>query len=672
MMDGAIAKKIRWRAAALAAAAGIVLRAAFGAEADVTFPGATSFTEQKLRAALAEQLGEIAASGLTPARADDAAWFLGSFYRKQGFPSAEVTYEVRGSSLVLKVREGTRAFVQSLKFVGNAAFDDKKLADYMVGVAPDKIAESKLPFNDNEIVAGVERLIAFYQSEGFLDAVVDLSATRLSSSGKSADIVVRISEGKKYLLGDFTFTGRPVLGREELLGAFTLKDGAPFTPFIADELQRTLRGFLRSKGFFAAKVEVRADRTRAVHGRVPITFVCEAGARFRVGRVLPSGTDRLPPEFIEKRFESFTGKIYDPEKLEERYREMIKTGLFKGLRVRPVQDGADSLNLEVEVEEAKAKELGFELGYGTYDGVSAGVTLGDRNFLRNGRPLSLSLQYSQRGFRGELLYVNPWLFDTRWALRAKIYSQFRDELGYSKSSGGARVELARKLTRHWEVGGYTVFERTKISDLDIDPRLAGPTDYTLTGVGLTQTLDFRDDTMGPTRGWVLTTSGDIDALDGRIAFARATVRYSWYRTFGKSLLALGARAGWIIPLDGGLDVPIDLRFFNGGGTTVRSFAERKLGPKDAGDNPLGGEYYTVFNAEWNYPITGALSGALFADAGNLLGSSTVSLEDMRYAVGAGLRYQLPIGPLRIDYGYNPSRRDGEASGAFHLSFGFAF
>lgn len=119
-------------------------------------------------------------------------------------------------------------------------------------------------------------------------------------------------------------------------------------------------------------------------------------------------------------------------------------------------------------------------------------------------------------------------------------------------------------------------------------------------------------------------------------------------------------------------VPIDLRFVNGGGTTVRSFAERKLGPKDAGDYPLGGNFFTVFNAEWDFPIAGALGGALFADAGNLVGESAVSLDDMRYAVGVGLRYQLPIGPVRIDYGYNPSPKTGEASGAFHLSFGFAF
>ncbi|MEO6789228.1 MAG: BamA/TamA family outer membrane protein [Chthoniobacteraceae bacterium] len=645
---------------------------ASGATADVSFSGATNFTPEKLRSVLGEQIGEISASGLTPARADDAAWFLGLFYRKQGFPSAEATFDIRGSQLVLKVREGVRTFVQSLKFTGNRAFDGKKLAEYMVGVAPERLAESKLPYNESEVEAGAGRVAAFYQSEGFLDVVVDVAGTRISSGGKTAEIVVRIVEGPKYSLGAITFTGHPVLERRQLLAALALQDGAVFTPFVVDDMQRTLRGFYRSKGFFEAKVEALAGRTRANGGRVPVTFVCEPGVRFRVGAVVPRGTDRLSPEFIEKRFASLTDRTYDPAALERRYRELIKTGLFKGLHVRPVKDGRDTLNLEVEVEEAKAKEIGFELGYGSYDGVSAGVTVGDKNFLGYGRPLSLSLQYSQRGFRGELLYVDPWIFDSEWTLRARLFSEVRDELGYSKTGEGVRLDLTRHFTPHWEAGGYATFANTDIGSLLIDKSLVGPTSYALAAVGLTQTLDYRDDPMNPTRGSVFTTSADLDALDGKVAFARAAVRYSWYRSFGKTVLGLGARAGWIIPVGDELGVPIDLRFFNGGGAMVRSFAERELGPKDAGGHPLGGDFYTVFNAEWTFPIAGAFGGAVFADAGNLLSKSTVALDDMRYAIGVGLRYQLPIGPLRIDYGYNPSRRAGEDVGAVHLSFGFAF
>jgi outer membrane translocation and assembly module TamA len=120
------------------------------------------------------------------------------------------------------------------------------------------------------------------------------------------------------------------------------------------------------------------------------------------------------------------------------------------------------------------------------------------------------------------------------------------------------------------------------------------------------------------------------------------------------------------------DIPIDLRFFNGGGTTVRSFAERQLGPKDKGGRPLGGSFYSVVNVEWDFPITEVIGGAVFFDAGNLVGESELSVAEMSFAIGVGLRYNLPIGPMRLDYGFNPSPRQGEDMGALHFSFGFAF
>jgi outer membrane protein insertion porin family len=389
-------------------------------DVDVTFPGATSFPPERLRKAIAEQLQDIASSGLTPARADDAAWFLGSFYRREGFAKADVTFEIRTSQLVLRVTEGPRTLVRSLVFRGNHAFDGEALSPYMSGIDAAEIGKAGLPFSEAEVAAGAERVAGFYASEGYLDAKTDTGGTRILGGGASADIVVRIREGRRYRIGAIAFKGRTVLDTGELTRALDLESDQPFTPFTTDEMQRVLRSYYRSRGFFAAKVEVTADRTLARDGAVPITVTCEPGVPFRIGRVVPRGLDRVTPEFIEMRFASLTGKVYDPAALETRYREMVKTGLFKTLHVRPVEAGADVLVLDVEVEEAKQKEFGFELGYASYDGASAGLRVGDRNFLRTGRPLTLAVQYSQRGFRGALEYVDPWFLESAWTFRGRL------------------------------------------------------------------------------------------------------------------------------------------------------------------------------------------------------------------------------------------------------------
>ena len=113
-----------------------------------------------------------------------------------------------------------------------------------------------------------------------------------------------------------------------------------------------------------------------------------------------------------------------------------------------------------------------------------------------------------------------------------------------------------------------------------------------------------------------------------------------------------------------------------GGLILLALAVRELagfGPHDRGGFPIGGEFYTIFNVEYTFPIFGELQGAIFTDAGNLLpDADNPGFNDMRYAIGAGLRYKLPIGPIRLDYGVNPDPKPREDFGAFHFSFGFAF
>jgi outer membrane translocation and assembly module TamA len=108
---------------------------------------------------------------------------------------------------------------------------------------------------------------------------------------------------------------------------------------------------------------------------------------------------------------------------------------------------------------------------------------------------------------------------------------------------------------------------------------------------------------------------------------------------------------------------------------VRSFAEKELGPLSSGRTPLGGTLMHAANLEFSYEVIDNLEVAVFADAGSLTRSKDnlfAMPDDIRYAYGLGLRYALPVGPLRLDYGFNPSRRTGEAAGALHVTFGFAF
>jgi outer membrane protein insertion porin family len=384
---------------------------------------------------------------------------------------------------------------------------------------------------------------------------------------------------------------------------------------------------------------------------------------------------RLNPNFLPTRFARLQGEVYDPAKLDEKFREVLRTGLFENLRVTPTPVEGDTIRLDLTESEAKSKELGFTAGYGSYEGAMVGVQAADRDLFGNGRPLSANLNLSERGVLGELLYVDPWFMDSPFATRSRLFSQLRNEEGYSHDDVGLREDISRKILPHLELGVFVEGEHTSVGNAitgtTIPQPLLGPTEYTRVSVGLTQTVDFRNDPINVERGFIITSSFDFGIIDGNPGFLRGSGRFSYYLPVDKCMLAFGARAGYIGSLIG--ELPIDLRYFNGGGTTVRSFPERGLGPKDYHGNPLGGNLFSVFNVEFTFPITGGLEGALFVDAGSLHNNEIADSDSgMRFGVGPGLRYKLPIGPLRIDYGLNPDRRPGEGLGSFYFSFGSAF
>jgi outer membrane protein assembly complex protein YaeT len=657
-----------------------------GAEAEaaqrvpVRFVGTTAFSEEQLRSAIATQLREIEESGLSTARADDAAFFLGSFYRKNGYMRVEVDYETRGGVLVLRVKEGQRVLIGSVDFVGNRSIPDEKLYEYMIGANEERRSREpeQFPYTEAELSAGADRVRGLYNYEGFLEAEVTSAETRITQNGTRAQVIVRITENMRYVFGDIQFAGETLFPRAELIEGLRDPIEGAYAPTKVNSMQRHLQSYYKSRGYYQAEVTAQSDHKLSRNGRVPITFTVKPNGLYRFdGVALRDETPdkpRLRKSFLPKRFSHLSGQVYSPEKLDETFREMLRTGLFSNFRVAttPIED--NQLRLDITYEEAKARELGFNIGYGSYEGPIVGASIADRNFLGNGRPLSLTVQTSLRGLGGELLYVDPWVFDTRFSLRARLYSVSREEIGYARVAHGARIDVNRKITKQYEAGVFAEVATVTLESLGIDPLELGPPSYFISTVGVTQSLDFRDNALNPGRGFIATGAVDVNLLAQELAFTRATLRLSYYLPIGKSLLAFGARGGLISPIAD--DIPIDVRFFNGGGTTVRSFAERTLGPEDKSGNPLGGELFTVFNLEYMFPLAGGLQGAVFVDAGSL--HHDVRLEssypggDMRYALGLGLRYRLPIGPLRLDYGVNPSPQRNESFGAFHFSFGFAF
>jgi outer membrane protein insertion porin family len=672
----------------------------------IEFRGAQAFKDKELRTALKEEITTIEDFGLSPARADDLAFFLEVFYRKHGYAKVNVHYVIESQNrLRLDITEGAQFTLRTIIFDGNAHEPTDKLFEYMVGPTRERYSklEKKLPFVAADMEEGAKLVQRFYVAEGFLDALVDVPRYEFEQNNQ-IDVAVPIHEGRQYFFGSIVFTGQTIYGTEALRGQIIDLLQRPYTEARVADIPRRLQAYFKARGYYDVKVDANGAPEEAVDGRVPLEIAVSPGPVYHFDGVTVNGLQRLHPSFVTKRFTRLSGKTYSPDVLDERFRTLMKTGLFNVLQIKPVPVDGHLLRLDISAEEAKSKEFGFWGGFDTYEGALAGVQVGDRDLFGTGRAGSITIEVSQRSYRGEILYEDPFFLDTDIFFRARASAFTFDFDGYTKFELGGQFSFTRKITKNDEAALILAVRHVKITDDEIKPEfLVGPTtNYQVNTIGLTNTLDMRESPYVNPRGFLINNTFDVatNAFGSDIEFIRGTMRVGYYLPFGpkpltpgvvadepvgtplqrwfrQSSIAFGARTGIIHSLNTSDDeataIPIDERFFNGGASTVRSFAERDLGPHDNHGHPVGGEFFTVFNIEYTFPIFGELQGAIFTDAGNLLPSSEdVGLNDMRYAIGAGLRYKLPVGPVRLDYGINPDPRPDEDFGAFHFSFGFAF
>ena len=678
----------------------------------VDFQGVTGFTEADLRDALFDPLDTIQKDGLRPATADDVAFFLELYYRKNGYSFVNTNYTILNSRhLVLKVDEGPLVVLGDIRFTGNEHYPDtKNFQEYIIGQTRQRFPSSRtdLPYVDTDVQKGTDLVQRFYLSEGYLNAQVGTPTVEFANGRTRANLIVPVAEGGRYKFGEVSIDGDLVYPHEQVRGLIADQIPLPYTRPRVDAMQRKLEDYYKNHGYFTAQVTVESDPSLigVNGGAVPAHFTVKPGPLYHFDGVRVAGTDRLKPEYVRNRLRKLHGKVYDPKLLDELYQELLKTGLFAQLKVDPVPQPEDAtLRLDVGVKEAKAREFGVSLGYGTFEGPIIGFELRDRDLMGTGRPISLNVDYSTRTLSGELLYVDPHLFETDNELRVRLDALQRDLDTYKKTEESALVQLSRTFQKKYAFSVFVESDNVKDEREHVQAFNLGKPNYTANVVGGTASIDLRDNPVAPTKGLIPAVTADVasDALGGDINFVRGTFRLTYLLPIGKkgNLLLFGYRVGVIKPfgdtggtfhietddnprtpaVDKGSMLPIDERFFTGGSTSVRSFTERDLGPYDKNSGyPIGGEAFTLLNAEYQFPVPKLppdLKFALFVDAGNLKSrAEEVGFSNLRYAVGAGIRYNLPIGPLRLDYGENPDPyhhgRHREHTGAFQFSFGFAF
>ena len=331
--------------------------------ANIEFRGNTAFDEETLRSQLKEQIATIDQYGLTSARADDAAFFLGLFYKKHGYAHIEVRYEIEGDRLRLVVTEGPLVHLGKIQFSGQHSIGADKLFEYAVGPTRQRYSKLQklLPFVSADVEEGANLVERFYISEGFVDATVEKPQYTFVQPDL-VDALIVVHEGQQYHFGHVEFIGPTIYGAETLRAEVNDLLSQPYTEARVADIPRRLQAYYKARGYYAVKVDASADPAVAEQAHVPVRVTVDPSHIYYFDGVTVRGTQALHPSYLVNRFKKLRGKPYSPDVLDKKFRELMRTSLFNILQINPTPVDYNQLRLDINVEEAKRQQLGFSIG----------------------------------------------------------------------------------------------------------------------------------------------------------------------------------------------------------------------------------------------------------------------------------------------------------------------
>ncbi|MDB4353886.1 BamA/TamA family outer membrane protein [Akkermansiaceae bacterium] len=629
------------------------------------------FREQVLDA-LSPRFFYIKQRPATPSRADDAAFLVLDFLKQHGSPNAIVDWSLPGNdTILLKANAGVTQSLGTISVNGWPTEDPegarKQFGDVFQLPGSNN---AKLPFQESKISEGEQRVTDLLKSLGYWNAKTTTTKAPPTIDG-TIPVTLNIEPGPRFTLNRPTITSpiAPPLSLVEIL------DDIVDSPASAENVRRvraSITKAYRSIGYPDAKLTFTREFREST---LALAYALQPGARYQLRQVSVEGLEKTKPSALLAPFKEYEGQPFNQDRFSERVKKLMGTGAFRSVRTEETPLPNQELDITLHLKEADAKGVSLSGGIGSFEGIILGAGYFDRNLFGTLRNLNAGIEYTSLGLLGEVSLQNPFFLGKDLNLTHRAYLITRNYDGYDKAEGGYGIELTAKPFEHYTVTlGGDIFFAT-IQEDGLPPESLGPTDYLVTRINLFQNYDRRDDAALPSDGWYaeLNSSLGIVQKDETLTYFSMEGQLSYYDTRGaNSAIAANFRTGLIAP-SGGIDsLPIDLRNFEGGSNSVRSFNDRDMGPS-ANGFPSGGAAWWIANAEYIRTLKGPVKGVVFLDAGALAeGADELFDTDIELAIGLGLRVDLPVGPVRFEYGHSLTKDPGEHSGAFHFSIGGTF
>ena len=634
-----------------------------------------------LQGLLRDQLSLGGGGGARAPLADDLAFFTRQHLLREGWPEAAVRWELAQGSVMLQVEAGERTRVGEVTWRGELPLPPQELRRYLLRPGLERGEGDPPLWVETDLHLGAELVERRLRAEGHLQATVQLEPASAVTAGRR-DLAVIVQPGPVFRFGRVSLRGAP----DELRGAMRREivqaTGEPFNEARVQALEKRVNHVAVGRGWLQS-VTTTEYTLAPEGGTVDVLLNNHAGTRSRIAGTMPAeGFTRGARRVLSAGFQEAVGVWYSEPDTDFLFRRVLDTGMFSRLDVEPVArtqaDDGTLADLVITGEQAQPHTLGFEVGYDTFLGPQSGVNYRNTNLRDTGLKLAAELNWSLAGPLAFLRLTDPAIFNTPYAASAHLALENFDLYEYTRYGSSLNLEVSRRLSGFFSYTGFLGVSANTVSTDVLDEEEIGPDLYTLATLGGSLMLDFRDSPVLPRRGWFLSARLEttLDVMGSNVGFIRTDLRGAWHQPLTRRLRFTAGGSLMNVQGAAAQDLPIDSRVFNGGPNSVRAFAERELGALTPGGTPLGGTSALLGTVELSYEFYPNFEFALFGDVGSLgRDKNTTAFDistDFRPAAGAGLRYKLPFGPVRVDYGHNLDRRSGEGSGMLHVTIGFSF
>lgn len=637
---------------------------------------------------------------------------LRDYFQSRGYPDVDVTFrqlppENDEQIIEYVISRGPRRKLVSVTFTGNHYFDEDTIRERLF-LQPSSFRLRWGRYSEASRRKDRETIESLYKANGFRNAEVT-SSVIANAGGKPGQIgvVFAIREGPQWRIAHLQLAGMSPQDAASLQPRLGSIEGEPYSDVSIAMDRALILTFYHARGY--PKAVFTPYAAPAGKDQVNLTYTIQTGEQEFIRDVVITGLKTTRPKLVEHNLEVKPG---DPVSLpldRDSQQKLYDLGIFAQVDTAVQNSAGDERYKYVLFDFTEAHKYNFRLGVGA-EIAQLGPTTGNLstptggagfsprfsaqvnriNLWGIGHTVTLDTRLSDIEQRGGVNYYIPKFLnsDSRSITYSVLYDVTRDVRTFASHREEGSVQLSQRLSKPTILFFRFDYRRVSTSDVVIPalliPQLLQPVRIGMASVNLVQ--DRRDNPADPHKGIYNTVDTGVASgvFGSQRSFTRILARNATYYRLTRNIvlarqLTFGAILPFAIPagLTGDSAVPLPERFFSGGSISHRGFGENQAGPRDIGSPlgpggteteptgfPLGGNALLISNVELRFPLLGEnIGGVIFEDAGNVyrdVGDISVryhqkNLQDFNYmvhAVGFGIRYKTPVGPVRFDLAYS--------------------